>query len=262
MSDEYQDPRNLIVNYVPSPVSDKELRELFAQFGPVQTARVIVDPTTKTSKGYGFVKFRTIEGSQRAMTALNGFAIYNKRLKVSVARGPDHAGEGNQPVPAKPAPPAYVPPQMMNVPMYYPQMNMPLSPMTPMASMAPMAGMAPMGQMAPMNSMAPMMSGMAPVNYPVPTHMQGMQAMPQIPMPMGFGALPMFDMTPIPAMSPNISNFETMGHSMTPGSMMHQFSFNTSGWNGNHQDSMLFDKTNVTNVSSSISISAPTTSTT
>lgn len=94
----YQDPCNLIVNYIPNELGDDELTELFKQYGPIASARVIVNVHTRESKGYGFVKFMDVRSAQRAIQCMNGFAIYGKRLKVTIARGPDQT-----------APPPYVP---------------------------------------------------------------------------------------------------------------------------------------------------------
>ena len=82
------DPKNLIVNYIPTPVTDEELRQMFAQFGEVESARVIVDREMNNHpKGYGFVKFRTPEAAASAIQNMNGFEILGKRLKVTPAKG-------------------------------------------------------------------------------------------------------------------------------------------------------------------------------
>lgn len=82
------DPKNLIVNYIPTPVTDEELRQMFAQFGDVESARVIVDREMNNHpKGYGFVKFRTAEAAASAIQNMNGFEILGKRLKVTPAKG-------------------------------------------------------------------------------------------------------------------------------------------------------------------------------
>ena len=89
------DPKNLIVNYIPTPVTDAELRQIFEQFGEVESARIIVDRQTGHPKGYGFVKFKDEGSARTAIEVMNGFEIYNKRLKVTPARGPQAAQIGN-----------------------------------------------------------------------------------------------------------------------------------------------------------------------
>jgi RNA recognition motif-containing protein len=85
---EAPDPRNLIVNYIPTPVTDAELRQMFEQFGEVESARIITDRQTQQPKGYGFVKFKEESSARAAAEVMNGFEIYSKRLKVTTARGP------------------------------------------------------------------------------------------------------------------------------------------------------------------------------
>lgn len=86
-----EDPTNLIVNYVPTPVTDAELRQLFEQYGELESARVIVDRHTHHPKGYGFVKFKHEASAREAIEKMNGFEILNKRLKVTPAKGPQNA---------------------------------------------------------------------------------------------------------------------------------------------------------------------------
>lgn len=47
-------------------VGHRQLREYFAQFGAVQSARVIFDRSTGLSKGYGFVEFASPSGAADA----------------------------------------------------------------------------------------------------------------------------------------------------------------------------------------------------
>ncbi|CCW64275.1 unnamed protein product [Phytomonas sp. EM1] len=84
------DPKNLIVNYIPTCVTDDELRKLFDPFGTLVSARVIVNRTTKHPKGYGFVKYTTEEAAKMAMATMNGYEIENKRLRVMQANGPQN----------------------------------------------------------------------------------------------------------------------------------------------------------------------------
>lgn len=84
------DPCNLIVNYIPTPVNDEYLRELFEPFGTIVSARVIVDRTTNHPKGYGFVKYTTKEAAKKAIKEMNGYKLQNKHLRVTQANGPQN----------------------------------------------------------------------------------------------------------------------------------------------------------------------------
>lgn len=82
--------------HLPADVNDDELRRLFEPFGFLESVKVIEDKTTKESKGYGFVKFQKLDDAMRAVTAMNGFAIGNKRLKVSFKTSPRNSPHANR----------------------------------------------------------------------------------------------------------------------------------------------------------------------
>ncbi len=65
----------------------ESLLELFGQYGTVTPARIIVDPETKRSRGYGFVEMNDEEGAA-AIAALNGTKHLNRIIHVEVAVNP------------------------------------------------------------------------------------------------------------------------------------------------------------------------------
>ncbi|XP_039958590.1 sex-lethal homolog isoform X1 [Bactrocera neohumeralis] len=77
---------NLIVNYLPQDMTDRELYALFRTIGPINTCRIMRDYKTGYSFGYAFVDYASETDSQRAIRSLNGITVRNKRLKVSYAR--------------------------------------------------------------------------------------------------------------------------------------------------------------------------------
>ncbi|XP_070144778.1 sex-lethal homolog isoform X2 [Drosophila kikkawai] len=77
---------NLIINYLPQDMSDRELFNLFSGCGPINTCKIMRDFKTGYSFGYGFVDYKTESDSEDAIQKLNGFYVRNKRLKVSYAR--------------------------------------------------------------------------------------------------------------------------------------------------------------------------------
>lgn len=92
-----RDPTNLIVCYIPNELNDEELFEIFSQWGELNHARVIKDDVG-ASKGYGFVHFRCERDAAEAMKHMNGFKVYKKTFKITVAKGPK---------PKLPPPPPY-----------------------------------------------------------------------------------------------------------------------------------------------------------
>jgi RNA recognition motif-containing protein len=65
-----------------SSTSEDLLRDFFMKYyTSVTTAKVIIDPVNKTSKGYGFVKFSDPVEAQRALTEMSGKYLNGKSLK-------------------------------------------------------------------------------------------------------------------------------------------------------------------------------------
>jgi len=74
-------------------VDDKQLADLLAEFGTVQSAKVIQDRMTNTSRGFGFVEMSTPEEAQKAIAALNGKTFAGRTLTVNEAK-PQQPREG------------------------------------------------------------------------------------------------------------------------------------------------------------------------
>lgn len=67
-------------------LTEDMLRDFFSQIYPsVVGAKIIVEPSTKISKGYGFVKFSDYNESQRALVEMNGKMINGKPMKTNQA---------------------------------------------------------------------------------------------------------------------------------------------------------------------------------
>ncbi len=74
---------------------EEELRELFSQYGTVESVAVITDRDTGRSKGFAFVEFNNDQEAQNAISALNGKEVSGLSLTVSPAR-PKSEGGGNR----------------------------------------------------------------------------------------------------------------------------------------------------------------------
>jgi cold-inducible RNA-binding protein len=66
--------------------SEDELRDAFAQYGEVASAKIITDRDTGRSKGFGFIEFSDDESAKRAMSSLNGTDLGGRNLTVNEAR--------------------------------------------------------------------------------------------------------------------------------------------------------------------------------
>jgi cold-inducible RNA-binding protein len=74
---------------------EEELRELFSQYGTVESVAVITDRDTGRSKGFAFVEFNNDQEAQNAISGLNGKEVSGRSLTVSPAR-PKSEGGGNR----------------------------------------------------------------------------------------------------------------------------------------------------------------------
>lgn len=67
-------------------VTDKDLEEMFAAVGKVDTAVVIKDRDSGQSKGFGFVEMSDDNEAQKAIADLNGKEVSGRSLTVNQAR--------------------------------------------------------------------------------------------------------------------------------------------------------------------------------
>ena len=90
----------LYVGSLPYSIGNNELEELFAACGTVNSAKVIMDPATGQSKGFGFVEMSSNEEAKDAITTLNGTSHGGRTIVVSEAKpeskGGARGGSGGQ----------------------------------------------------------------------------------------------------------------------------------------------------------------------
>jgi RNA recognition motif-containing protein len=67
-------------------VADKELQDLFSQYGQVDSAVVIKDRDSGQSKGFGFVEMADLKEAQEAIKELNGKEVSGRSIIVNQAR--------------------------------------------------------------------------------------------------------------------------------------------------------------------------------
>lgn len=67
-------------------VTNSNLEEMFAPFGQVSSAQVVMDRETGRSKGFGFVEMQDSNAARAAMDGLNEREHDGRQLKVNEAR--------------------------------------------------------------------------------------------------------------------------------------------------------------------------------
>ncbi|XP_056167296.1 organelle RRM domain-containing protein 2, mitochondrial isoform X2 [Syzygium oleosum] len=63
---------NLFVSGLSKRTTTEKLREAFSQFGEVVHARVVSDRISGYSKGFGFVRYATLEDAAKGVEGMNG----------------------------------------------------------------------------------------------------------------------------------------------------------------------------------------------
>jgi cold-inducible RNA-binding protein len=88
--------KKLYVGNLTYNVNEADLEALFAPFGTVQSAQIIVDRDTNRSKGFGFVEMDTDAQAQAAIQGLNDHEHDGRRLTVNEAKPREDRGGGGR----------------------------------------------------------------------------------------------------------------------------------------------------------------------
>ncbi len=86
--------KKLYVGNLTYNVNESDLEALFAPFGSVQSAQIIVDRDTNRSKGFGFVEMGSDAEAQAAIQGLNGHDHDGRNLTVNEAKPREERGGG------------------------------------------------------------------------------------------------------------------------------------------------------------------------
>jgi RNA recognition motif-containing protein len=78
--------KNLYVGNLSYDTTEDTLRTLFAEYGQIESVRLISDRYTGRSKGFAFVEMSTEESAQEAISGLNGKQVDNREIKVDNAK--------------------------------------------------------------------------------------------------------------------------------------------------------------------------------
>ncbi|KAK3313403.1 hypothetical protein B0H66DRAFT_565998 [Apodospora peruviana] len=78
--------RSVFVRSLPANATAETLTEFFSQHYPVKHATVVLDPKTKTSRGYGFVTFTDPDDALEAKEKLTGQVLNGRKLKLDIAQ--------------------------------------------------------------------------------------------------------------------------------------------------------------------------------
>ncbi|WP_089726713.1 RNA recognition motif domain-containing protein [Candidatus Thiosymbion oneisti] len=77
---------NIYVGNLAYGVTQDELHEAFSAYGQVESANLVTDRDTGTSKGFGFVEMPSNAEADAAIKALNGTPLKGRNMKVNPAK--------------------------------------------------------------------------------------------------------------------------------------------------------------------------------
>ncbi len=78
--------KNIYVGNLPFATTQDELEALFAPFGEIQSARIVMDRETGRSRGFAFVQMTNDADADQAIEALNETDFNGKNLRINEAR--------------------------------------------------------------------------------------------------------------------------------------------------------------------------------
>lgn len=85
---------NIYISNLSYGVDDADLQTLFAEYGEVTSAKVIMDRETGRSRGFGFVEISDDAMGQKAIDELNGAEYDGKVINVNVAKPREERSNG------------------------------------------------------------------------------------------------------------------------------------------------------------------------
>ena len=77
---------NIYVGNLDYKVNEKDLDDIFSEYGTVSSAKVIMDKINGRSKGFGFVEMENQDEANKAIKELNGATYENREITVNEAK--------------------------------------------------------------------------------------------------------------------------------------------------------------------------------
>lgn len=77
---------NIYVSNLSFNVQDEDLKDFFAEYGEVTSAKVITDKFTGKSRGFGFVEMNDDEAAKKAIAELDQATVEGRNIRVMEAK--------------------------------------------------------------------------------------------------------------------------------------------------------------------------------
>ena len=87
--------KKLYVGNLPYSVTEDGIRELFEQYGEIESVNLIIDRDTGRAKGFGFVEFVNQADAEKSLD-LDGKDFEGRSLRVNMAKPKEAGGGGSR----------------------------------------------------------------------------------------------------------------------------------------------------------------------
>ncbi|MFC2153021.1 RNA recognition motif domain-containing protein [Actinomycetota bacterium] len=77
---------NIFVGNLPFSASEGDLRQIFSDYGEIESVAIILDRDTGRSRGFGFVELADEALAQKAIDDLDGYELNGRNIAVNQAK--------------------------------------------------------------------------------------------------------------------------------------------------------------------------------
>jgi RNA recognition motif-containing protein len=84
--------RKMYIGNIAFDATEEDLRNLFSEYGEIESIKIIKDQFTDRSRGFGFIEMVDEKDAKKAMAGLNGKDFMGKTLTVAEAKPQQRRG--------------------------------------------------------------------------------------------------------------------------------------------------------------------------
>lgn len=77
---------NIYVGNLHYSIGDEDLKDVFGEYGQVESAKIIMDRETGKSKGFGFVEMSDDAAAGKSIEELNGAELNGRTMRVNESK--------------------------------------------------------------------------------------------------------------------------------------------------------------------------------
>lgn len=77
---------NILVGNLSPDATEQDIRSMFEKYGAVERSKIMIDPKTDQSRGFGFVEMTDDREAENAIAVMNGEVQNGRVLSLNAAR--------------------------------------------------------------------------------------------------------------------------------------------------------------------------------